>query len=888
MVSTVALIVYSMNGCVPVDPLVKNAEPIVSIRTVSAVKEGESVELNGSDSFDPDGDTITCRWVLLQGPESATLEDESALVTRFVPSVQGMYRFQLVVDDGKNVSSSNIDIEVLAADDPDPTKMAAPQFNPVDGTKFQGSLNVAISCRTQNAKIYYTLDDSIPSAENGTEYTGGITLTKSTRVKAIALGEGMEPSVVAEASYVNEASVAMPVIDPEDGTVFQNTLQVTISSDTEGAVIYYSIDGTIPTPEIGTLYSGPITIGDSTSLKAVAFKDGMIESQPASAVYTKQGTTAPVTVSPSTGEIFSTTLDVILACETPDAKIYYTLDGSEPNASTGLLYAGPINLTQTATIKAISCKEGLYDGPVIESQFIQQGIVPNPEFLPNGQTQYQDSLNVELTCAVSDAIIVYTTDGKKPTRTYGQVYTGPITITTNKTIKAFAYRDGMYDSGIVTAGYVRLYPVGNPVFSVRSGLSFADTLDVTISSATSGATIRYTTDGTEPSRTNGKTYSGAIHLTSTTTLKAMGYKNYMIDSSVVSATYPRVPGGTQKWAYGTANYIDSSAGIADDGTIYVGSYDQKLYAINPNGTTRWVFPTGGIVFSSPAISRDGTVHVGSINGKLYAVYPDGTLKWVYDTGRAIVSSPAIGPDGSIHIHIDGKVIAVRPNGSLKWESSTTVLGNYNYSSPVIGSDGTIYVGSVDKKIYAIASNGTKKWTFQTGNYIDCSAAIGSDGTIYMGSGDKKLYALNPNGTLKWSYTTGGYIDSSPAIGADGTIYIGSADNKLYAISSTGTLKWTFSTYGPIHATAAIRNDGVIYIPSTDGNLYAVGSNGSKKWSFAMGYVIDASPSIGEDGTIYIGSKDCKIYAIDGPGCLANTPWPKFQKNTRQSGSMSEP
>ena len=66
--------------------------------------------------------------------------------------------------------------------------------------------------------------------------------------------------------------------------------------------------------------------------------------------------------------------------------------------------------------------------------------------------------------------------------------------------------------------------------------------------------------------------------------------------------------------------------------------------------------------------------------------------------------------------------------------------------------------------------------------MDSSPAIASDGTIYVGSWDNKLYALNPDGTLKWSYATGNWVYSSPAIGADGTLYVGSWDNKLYAIS----------------------------------------------------------------------------------------------------------
>jgi hypothetical protein len=109
-------------------------------------------------------------------------------------------------------------------------------------------------------------------------------------------------------------------------------------------------------------------------------------------------------------------------------------------------------------------------------------------------------------------------------------------------------------------------------------------------------------------------------------------------------------------------------------------------------------------------------------------------------------------------------------GREKWSFPT---GANVYSSPAIGADGTIYVGSYDNKLYAINSDGTEKWSFTTEGDVRSSPAIGADGTIYVGSYDNKLYAINPDGSEKWSFTTGGDVFSSPAIGgADGTIYVG--------------------------------------------------------------------------------------------------------------------
>ena len=80
--------------------------------------------------------------------------------------------------------------------------------------------------------------------------------------------------------------------------------------------------------------------------------------------------------------------------------------------------------------------------------------------------------------------------------------------------------------------------------------------------------------------------------------------------------------------------------------------------------------------------------------------------------------------------------------------------------------------------------GTVLWEFKTGRGVISSPAIGSEGTVYIGSWDKKLYAINGKSGVKlWEFETGGLVWSSPAIGSDGTVYFGSADKKLYAIKT---------------------------------------------------------------------------------------------------------
>ncbi len=94
------------------------------------------------------------------------------------------------------------------------------------------------------------------------------------------------------------------------------------------------------------------------------------------------------------------------------------------------------------------------------------------------------------------------------------------------------------------------------------------------------------------------------------------------------------------------------------------------------------------------------------------------------------------------------------------------------------------MGCFSGNLDALNPNGTLLWTYPTGSYIEGSPVIGPDGTIYVGSYNDNLYAINPNGTLKWKYNTGGqlFCYEGMAIGSDGTIYVGSLNGKLYAIN----------------------------------------------------------------------------------------------------------
>jgi len=136
--------------------------------------------------------------------------------------------------------------------------------------------------------------------------------------------------------------------------------------------------------------------------------------------------------------------------------------------------------------------------------------------------------------------------------------------------------------------------------------------------------------------------------------------------------------GSVKWSIEFSlypGYRDPS--IDEDGTIYIGSEDQYLYALNPDGSLKWKYLTGGWVFTTPAIGMD-EIYFGSDDYYLYSLTKDGTLKWRYGTYDIIDASPVLDANGVVYFSSwDGSLYAVNVNGVLEWK----VTGPYGYSCP---------------------------------------------------------------------------------------------------------------------------------------------------------------------------------------------------------------
>ena len=282
---------------------------------------------------------------------------------------------------------------------------------------------------------------------------------------------------------------------------------------------------------------------------------------------------------------------------------------------------------------------------------------------------------------------------------------------------------------------------------------------------------------------------------------------------------------------------------------------------------KWSFETESPITSSPVIAPDGTIYFTSENDTLYALDVDGTRKWTVWLGTATASTPAIGVDSTIYIGSDGKLSAYESDGELKWEYE--VSGSV-VSSPV-GFDGAIYFGSTNDTLYAVNTDGTLRWKYAAGGDILSSPAVTPYGIIYVGSDDHKLHAVNPDGTEHWKVSTDAAIISSPAVdNSTGIIYVGSCDGILYAIDPeyNGSIINGYITGDTITSSPAIGADGTIYFGSYDGKLYAINPDFSLKWEYQTGDKISSSPTISSNRLdnrefVYVGSDDSTFYCLNG-------------------------
>jgi hypothetical protein len=311
--------------------------------------------------------------------------------------------------------------------------------------------------------IYYTTDGSTPTTSS-TVYSGPITISTTTVLKSIAVAPGYTNSTVTTGTYTINGQTADPVFSPTGGT-FTTPPSVTITDSTPGSSVHFTADGSTPT-SASPIYVSPSTISVTTTIKALGVTPGFANSNVITNTYLITGTVAAPTFTPPAGT-FATTQNVTIATATPGATIRYTTSGTAPTCSTGTVYTTPVAISSTVTLKAIGCESGWLDSPVTSGLYTINGQVATPTFTPGAGT-YTGTQSVTIASATSGATIYYTTNGATPT-TGSTLYTGPVSVSANLTLKALAVKATFTDSGIGSAAYV-INPVPPTITGIVAGL----------------------------------------------------------------------------------------------------------------------------------------------------------------------------------------------------------------------------------------------------------------------------------------------------------------------------------------------------------------------------------------------------------------------------------
>ena len=371
--------------------------------------------------------------------------------------------------------------------------------------------------------------------------------------------------------------------------------------------------------------------------------------------------------------------------------------------------------------------------------------------------------------------------------------------------------------------------------------------------------------------------------------------------SLWSQTIP----ATLEWKSITNGVIFSSPVIDESGVVYVGSNDNNLTAFNSDGSIKWTFTTGNWVDSSPALSKDeNTVYVGSWDNYLYAVNSmDGSLAWSFETSSYVTSSPAVDLNGRVYFgSMDSIFYALESNGSVAWEY---FVGQPVFSSPAIGENGTLYFGDENGTLHALNSDGTVKWTYEVEDVADTNKSILSSpaldtlGNIYFGSGNGFCYSLSDDGgsaSLNWKYETGDRVDSSPVLGINEEVIFVSRDGymrslPIFSATTENLPNWEVFTGDVFYSSPVVDENGRIYVIGYTGgenHLFAFDANGTKAWDsnvssppFEIGSVVDSSLLLNDEGKLYFGCFDKNLYCIDLGVGPADSHWPMFGRTRRR-------
>ena len=490
-------------------------------------------------------------------------------------------------------------------------KVGTPTFSIPSGS-YTAVQNVVVASATSGATIHYTTNGANPTESDATVASGSpVVVNQSLTLKAKAWKTGVPASNIDGTAYT--LTVATPTIAPNSGT-YNVDQTVTVSSTVSGATLHYTTNGNAPTEADPTITSGgTLSITQSQTLKVKGWATSWTSSAVASATYTmKVGTPS---VSPGGGS-YTSAQTVTVTTSTSGATLRYTLTGIEPTtADTVIASGGTVQVSNTVTLRVKGWKTGWTDSDTrVATYTLNLGTGATPTMTPPGGT-YTSAQSVTLSSTTSGATLRYTLDGTDPTFR-STVYAAPLIVNAPITVKARAFKTDWTPSATGSATYVFDFGTVDVPTLVPPGGTYPTSQAVTVSTATAGATLRYTTTGVDPTETDTTITSGStLNLTQSQRLKVKAWHTGTTPSAVRTADY---------WITGTvAAGGEHTLALKADGTVWTwgwnvsgqlgdGTTTQRTSPVQVPSLTDVVAIAGGWVHSL-ALKRDGTVRAWGNN-----------------------------------------------------------------------------------------------------------------------------------------------------------------------------------------------------------------------------------------------------------------------------------
>lgn len=568
------------------------------------------------------------------------------------------------------------------------------------------------------------------------------------------------------------------------------------------------------------------------------------------------------------GGTYTTDRTVVVTVATSSVSIHYTLDGSEPTESDATITSGSsLAITQTRTLKAKAWKSGLSPSHVQTAVYTMK--VATPSVSPNGGS-HASAQNVTMTSATPGSTLRYTTDGTEPTDT-STAYAGAITIGTSTTLKVVGFKANWSQSDTRTATFTMNFgTLAAPTVTPATG-TYESSVSVTMSSAQSGAVVRYTTNGATPSASS-TLYTAPLTLEATTTIKAKAFHPDYTTSSEAARTYTiavaapsftptagaytagqtvtvtgTTPGATIRYTLNGADPLETDPVIASGGTLVLGNYTLKAKAFKTGASPSSV--------ASAAYTVTGNVTSARIDGgysHTTALRSDGVL-WGWGSagsgqlgigsvsGSQLLPRLAPGLSGitqvaasdyySLVVHSGGAVSAFGTNSSGQLGEGTTTTRMWPTS--VTGLSTVTAVAAGETHALALKADGTvAAWgANNTGQIGDGTTtqrltptAVGTLTNITaVEAGDRFSLALAQSGTVySWGFNSAGRLGdgstttrTSPVSvsGISSAVAISAGMAHGLAILSDGTLRaWGYNYLGQLGDGSTTDRSTPIEVP----------------------------------------------------------------------------